>query len=94
MNGINGSNLDDFEDDDYEDSDEMAMSETGNRLGGLPIRTTDDLRYQSEFCMYIIYSTNKQTNTKTKTHSLSLSLLLSLYHYYFYHPLKRTEQHI
>lgn len=75
MNGINGSNLDDFEDDDYEDSDEMAMSETGNRLGGLPIRTTDDLRYQSEFCMYIIYSTNKHTLSLCQSFSHSVTIL-------------------
>lgn len=30
----------------------MAMG-NGNRLGGLPIRTTDDSRYQSVHCMYI-----------------------------------------
>lgn len=50
---LNGLNSDDLDDDDYNDEDsEELMSNRGNRLGGLPIRTSDDSRYQSVFCMY------------------------------------------
>ncbi|KAG5677833.1 hypothetical protein PVAND_007556 [Polypedilum vanderplanki] len=47
-NGLNTDDLDDDEDYNEEESDElMTMSNMGNRFSGLPIRTTDDSRYQS-----------------------------------------------
>jgi hypothetical protein len=49
-NGLNTDDLDDDEDYNEEESDELM----GNRFSGLPIRTTDDSRYQSVLCMYII----------------------------------------
>lgn len=54
---LNGLNSDDFDDDEYvdEDSEElMAIRNTGNRLGGQQVITTDvdDSLHQSVFCMY------------------------------------------
>lgn len=46
-NGLNSDDLDDDEDYNDEDSDELLAMGNGNRLGGLPITTLDDSRYQS-----------------------------------------------
>lgn len=52
-NGIEENDDDEYVD---EDSDELLSVRSAggsiNRLGGLPIRTADDLRYQSVFSMY------------------------------------------
>lgn len=51
----NGLNSDDLDDDEEYNDDELDVLFTlgnGRKSVGLPIRTTDDSRYQSMHCMY------------------------------------------